>query len=138
MPLFFAAAAVLIPITQDVPRPTAYELSLRCAAADAVVAGILGGGEANESDRQAAARFQEMSEHWLHQAVTASPDGADTAIADFDRETRALTASLAQSDDPSTVQGLLEGRLDGCENPGAEIETSPDEGGDTANSLNIA
>lgn len=113
--------------------PAAYQLSLRCAATDAIVAGILAGGEPSESDRQAAARFQEMSERWLHQAVTASPDGADTAMADFDRETRALSASLATSGDPSSVQELLEGRLDGCEQPAGDSGSSGDNEGDGVN-----
>lgn len=132
----FIAAAVLVAAT-PAPVPAAYAMSLRCAVTDAVVAGILGGGEANDSDRQAAARFQEMSERWLHQAVTASPDGADTALADFQRETRALTASLATSADPSSVQSVLEGRLDGCEDPASATEDAPDDT-NNAEGTNIA
>jgi len=134
MSLFLAAVLFA---AAPAPVPAAYEMSLRCAATDAVVAGILGGEESNDGDQQAAARFQAMSERWLHQAVSASPEGADTALADFERETRALSASVATTGDPASVQSLLEGRLDGCEDPANVTDDAPNDS-DDVDGTNIA
>jgi hypothetical protein len=98
--------------------PAAEEQPVRCAAANAVLAGILEQGSPTDEDQAAAARFRAIADQWRALAAIADPAGQSAADAAFEKEKRGLARLVTTSGDPGVAQTILESRLADCDGAG--------------------